>query len=80
MIRRTTRWESTQRYYELYVGEDLFGEAILVKVWGGKGTARGGSSTLAGTRASLKTAEQLIAAKRRQRGYVEVACARCATY
>lgn len=32
MIVRIDRWETADRYYELYAGEDLFGEAILVKV------------------------------------------------
>jgi hypothetical protein len=73
MIVRTDRWESAERYYELYAGEDLFGEAILVKVWGGKGSGRGGSRTLAGPPALLERERRAIAALRRRHGYAEVA-------
>lgn len=72
MIERTERWETTERYYELYAGEDLFGDAILVKVWGGKGSGRGGSRTVAGTPALLEGERRAIALLRRRHGYVAV--------
>ena len=31
MIRCVARWETARRYYELYEGEDLFGQAVLVQ-------------------------------------------------
>jgi len=37
------RWVNREkaRYYETHLSRDLFGEWILVKVWGGCGTSRG---------------------------------------
>lgn len=72
MIARTDRWETAQRYYEVYEGEDLFGESILVKVWGGKGSGRGRTRTVSGTPASLEREKRSIAALRRRHGYVAV--------
>lgn len=72
MIVLANRWETAGRYYELYAGEDLFGQTILVKVWGGKGSGRGGSRTLAGTPASLEWVRQSIATLRKRHGYIEV--------
>jgi hypothetical protein len=70
MIVRTARWETTCRYYELYEGEDLFGQPVLVQVWGGKGNARGRSRTLTGTVQSLALMKQAVGALRRRHGYM----------
>jgi hypothetical protein len=70
MIVRTARWEAACRYYELYEGEDLFGQRVLVQVWGGKGNARGRSRTLTGTAASLAQMKQAVGALRRRHGYM----------
>jgi hypothetical protein len=70
MIVRTARWEGAFRYYELYEGEDLFGQPVLVQVWGGKGSARGRSRTLTGTVQSLALMKQAVGALRRRHGYM----------
>ena len=36
-----SRWERDTRYYELHLRQDLFGDWVLTRVWGGKGTALG---------------------------------------
>ena len=32
-----SRWERDTRYYELHLRQDLFGDWVLTRVWGGKG-------------------------------------------
>ena len=36
-----SRWERDTRYYELRLQQDLWGDWLLTRVWGGKGTALG---------------------------------------
>jgi predicted DNA-binding WGR domain protein len=36
-----SRWERGGRYYELRVKQDLFGDWLLARVWGRKGSALG---------------------------------------
>ncbi len=36
-----SRWERDTRYYELRLQQDLWGDWVLTRVWGGKGTALG---------------------------------------
>ncbi len=72
MIACTARWEREGRYYELYEGEDLFGEPILIKVWGGIGSRRGGRLTINGDQETLEQAKQAVARRRERRGYVPV--------
>lgn len=36
-----SRWERDTRYYELRVQQDLFGDWLLTRIWGRKGTALG---------------------------------------
>ena len=70
MMSRTARWESAERYYELYEGEDLFGWPVLVQVWGGKGSRRGGQRTvLATTPSAVDALKEEIAKRRRRHGY-----------
>ena len=38
---RYARWEKDTRYYELRVQQDLFGNWLLTRVWGRKGSALG---------------------------------------
>jgi hypothetical protein len=69
MILRVARWETALRYYELYEGEDLFAQPVIVQVWGGKGTRRGGARTRVGTPSQIDTLKAQIARRRLQRGY-----------
>jgi hypothetical protein len=69
MIRFVARWEAARRYYELYEGEDLFGQAVLVQVWGGKGSRRGGARTWIGTAEQIDELKRHTARRRQQRGY-----------
>lgn len=36
-----SRWERDTRYYELRLQQNLWGDWLLTRVWGGKGTALG---------------------------------------
>jgi hypothetical protein len=36
-----SRWERDTRYYELRVQQDLFGDWLLTRIWGRKGSALG---------------------------------------
>jgi predicted DNA-binding WGR domain protein len=38
---RYSRWERATRYYVLQLEQDLFGDWVLTRVWGRKGTALG---------------------------------------
>jgi hypothetical protein len=37
------RWETSTRYYLALVQQDLFGSWELLRMWGGKGSSRGGA-------------------------------------
>ena len=39
------RFETIQRYYEMALEKDLFGEWILTRNWDGKGTSRFGQKS-----------------------------------
>lgn len=39
--RHQSRWERATRYYVLQLEQDLFGDWVLTRVWGRKGTALG---------------------------------------
>jgi predicted DNA-binding WGR domain protein len=73
VIVRTARWDTTERYYELYEGEDLFGQNVLVQVWGGKGSRRGRSRTVVPGAATIAQLKHAIGVRRRRHGYVEQA-------
>ena len=72
-----SRWEKDNRYYELLVQQDLWGQWLLTRVWGRKGSALGQirhelcESYAAGL---VKYAEAEI--RRRKRGYVTVSASR----
>lgn len=36
-----SRWERESRYYELRLQQDLFGDWLLMRVWGQRGSALG---------------------------------------
>jgi len=67
-----SRWEKATRYYVLQLEQDLFGDWVLTRVWGRKGTALGQlrrepSISHEEGLARLKKAE----ARRQGRGYVK---------
>jgi len=40
-----TRWESSQRWYEVILTQDLLGDWIVLRAWGGKDSHRHGQKT-----------------------------------
>jgi predicted DNA-binding WGR domain protein len=70
MSTRLFRWESPTRYYLAHVQQNLFGCWELVRMWGGKGSRRGGG--LCEPAADQAHALQLLddtGRRREQRGY-----------
>jgi len=63
------RWETLTRYYEIFVHVDLFGDLVLHKQWGGKGTRLGGTRVVAVGTASIAQAIAVIERKRARAGY-----------
>jgi len=39
------RWETGERWYEAILTQDLLGDWIVLRVWGGKGSRRHGQKT-----------------------------------
>ena len=39
------RWETAQRYYAAYLHRDLWGEVVLTRAWGGRGSRLGSVHT-----------------------------------
>lgn len=72
MDQQVRRWETSTRYYECRVYEDLFGEPILVAVNGGKGSRLGMSRVVASDAAAIEAAMARIAAARLRHGYREI--------
>jgi len=67
------RWVNREkaRYYETHLSRDLFGEWILVKVWGGCGSNRGRlASTGVASYGEGLDALREIAERRSARGYM----------
>lgn len=67
----THRWQTSQRYYIAEIMQDLWGNWLLRRSWGGLGSRRGSNLTVPAE--SYEQALMLLAdtAKRRQaRGYV----------
>ena len=64
------RWQKGTRYYEVYLHQDLWGEWILTRVWGRRGTALGRVVHIPCT-SYEDGCEQLeaVRARRKQRGY-----------
>ena len=66
------RWETLTRYYEIFVHVDLFGDLVLHKQWGGKGTRLGGTRVVAVGLASITQAMAVIERQRARAGYALV--------
>jgi len=60
------RWERDNRYYELRVQQDWFGDWLLTRVWGQKGSALGQ------LRHDLCVDQTAEAVRREKRGYLPV--------
>jgi hypothetical protein len=75
------RWVNREkaRYYEARLCQDLFGEWILLTVWGGCGSSRGRlrSTGVASYAAGLDELRE-IGGRRRAHGYDRAACVRAA--
>lgn len=61
------------RYYKVFLDQDLFGDWIVIKVWGGIGSNRGRihSTGVASYEAGIELVDE-IARRRAQRGYASV--------
>ena len=70
------RWETETRYYEAHVHRDLWGQWTVTRVWGGLGTARGGSKeTPCRSYADALGKLEEIRRRRGKHGYVAVCVA-----
>ena len=67
------RWEKGTRYYEVYLQQDLWGDWVLTRVWGGRGTALGQVRNMpcAGYGDGLTILDE-VRKRRKQRGYATV--------
>ena len=69
------RWENltTQRYYKVILTQDLFGDWVVTKVWGGFRKAGGGSKNIPcqSYEECLKLIQK-IALLRLKRGYIQI--------
>lgn len=63
------RWETDSRYYAVYLHSDLWGDKVLTKVWGGKGSHIGGQQHSPVTAEQIEQALQEIAERRRKHKY-----------
>ena len=69
----TRRWETDTRYYAVEVCQDLFGEWLVKRSWGGQRNLRGNSlTTYAEDHAHALTMLDGVAKRRRARGYHDV--------
>ena len=66
------RWETLTRYYEVFVHLDLFGDLVLHKQWGGKGSRLGGKRVAAVGHESIARAFGVIEKERLRAGYSRV--------
>jgi hypothetical protein len=69
------RWEKDTRYYEAHLHQDLWGDWVITKVWGRKGTALGQVRDLpCGSYEDGLARLDELSTRRQQRGYQ---CIRC---
>ena len=66
------RWETDTRYYETLVLPDLFGQWVLLKQWGGKGSRLGGTRVVAVGLEAIAQTLDLIEKQRARAGYSRV--------
>jgi predicted DNA-binding WGR domain protein len=71
------RWERHTRYYEAYLHQDLWGNWVLTRIWGGRGQATGQvrHQPCPSYAAGIAALER-VGHRRRQRGYTPVRCER----
>ena len=69
MIEQRMRWESESRWYEAHLGQDLFGSWMVVRYWGSKHNALGGTTTTvtADRSTALAILEDLDRARRKRK-------------
>lgn len=68
------RWETSERYYIAVVQQNLFGDWELMRIWGGKGSARGSMLCQPATNQAEALDHLSAVAQMRQRhGYRRVA-------
>lgn len=67
------RWEKGTRYYQVDVGQDLWGQWMLVQRWGRRGTALGQTRCIpCGAYADALHRLAQIRRRRLQRGYCTI--------
>lgn len=67
------RWEKDSRYYEVHVVQDLWGEWVLTRIWGQRGTAMGQIRRVpCESYAEALTKLAQMEKRRAQRGYAAV--------
>lgn len=69
------RWETAQRYYAVYVHPDLWGEIVLTRAWGGKGSRLGNVQSDHIPQDDITKALLDIAHRRQKHKYQPVDCA-----
>ncbi|OUR99214.1 hypothetical protein A9Q81_11610 [Gammaproteobacteria bacterium 42_54_T18] len=71
----TIRWENkgTNRYYEARIEQDLFGNFVVKRVWGGIGKSSGGANaTPIHDKKEATAVVTSISERRKKRGYEQV--------
>ena len=67
------RFETDSRYYEVEITTDLFGQFVLMRYWGGKGSSRfGKKDILIKNQQEGRLALETIKKQRLKRGYIEL--------
>lgn len=67
------RWEKESRYYEIHLQQDLWGDWVLTRIWGRRGSPTG-QITRVPCRSYRDAAELLasVCSQRKRRGYEPV--------
>lgn len=69
MAQLALRWETASRYYSVYVHHDLWGDVVMTRDWGGKGTRLGNLHTDHLSPEAIELALQEIAKRRQAHKY-----------